>query len=171
MIEMGAFWSFYSMWFNQKVNGAKNYMIEPDSFNMGQGKRNFRLNNMKGTFAQAFIGRKDSNEGSVRTASVDGLVKEFNIPFIHMLHSDIQGYEYEMLLGAEQCFNEKKIGYIFISTHSDELHYQCLNVLKQKGYIILASADLKETYSEDGLIAARAPYFPGIEPIQIDKKK
>jgi hypothetical protein len=44
MIELGAFWSFYSMWFNKEVENAINYMVEPDSFNLGQGKRNFKLN-------------------------------------------------------------------------------------------------------------------------------
>src|SRR5882724_1438238 len=42
MIEMGAFWSFYSMWFNSKIQNGRNFMIEPDAFNMGHGKRNFK---------------------------------------------------------------------------------------------------------------------------------
>jgi hypothetical protein len=88
-----------------------------------------------------------------------------------MLHSDIQGYEFEMLLGAEKTFREKKIGYVFISTHSNEVHYQCLDFLKRYDFVVLASADLDQTYSEDGLIAARASYFPGIDPIAISKRK
>src|SRR6188768_3969444 len=32
MIELGSYWSFYSMWFQNEVKGAKNYMIEPDYF-------------------------------------------------------------------------------------------------------------------------------------------
>jgi len=58
MIEMGAFWSFYSMWFNSKIQNGRNFMIEPDAFNMGHGKRNFKLNRLKGEFVQAFVGRK-----------------------------------------------------------------------------------------------------------------
>jgi hypothetical protein len=170
MIEMGAFWSFYSMWFNKEIKSAQNFMIEPDAFNMGQGKRNFRLNNMKGTFVQAFISKISRNEGPVKTICIDDFVVDNKLSFIHMLHSDIQGFEYEMLNGAAQTFRDKKVGYVFISTHSDEVHYQCLQFLKDHNFIILASADIKDTYSEDGLIAARAPYFPGIDPISIGKR-
>ena len=28
MIELGAYWSFYSMWFNKDIKKAKNYMLE-----------------------------------------------------------------------------------------------------------------------------------------------
>ncbi len=170
MIEMGAFWSFYSMWFNQQVAGARNFMIEPDAFNIGHGKRNFRLNKMEGNFTQAFIGRESKKESPVNTVAIDDFVEEHQIPFVHMLHSDIQGFEYDMLLGAEKTFKEKRIGYTFISTHSNELHNKCLDFLKKYNFVILANADLDETCSVDGLIAARASYFPGIDPVDISEK-
>ncbi len=169
MIEMGAFWSFYSMWFQQKVNGATNYMIEPDAFNLGQGVRNFKLNNYKGNFTQAFIS-KQSSGGHVPTICIDDFVAQKNIEFVDMLHSDIQGYEYEMLQGAEKTFDAKKIGYVFISTHNNEVHQQCVDFLTSKNFIILAEANMDTTFSEDGLIAARAPYYDGINPINISKK-
>lgn len=170
MVELGAFWSFYSMWFNKNIPGAKNYMIEPDSFNLGQGKRNFRLNKMKGTFIQAFLGKVSSNTNPIPTLCVDDIVATNNIDFIDILHSDIQGFEYEMLQGAQTCFDQKKIGYIFISTHSNEVHYNCLQHLIDRGFIVLANADIDRTFSEDGLIVARAEYYPGIEPVNIDLK-
>jgi hypothetical protein len=34
MIELGAFWGFYSMWFKSKITNGINYLIEPDSFNL-----------------------------------------------------------------------------------------------------------------------------------------
>ena len=168
MIELGAFWSFYSMWFNKEVAGAVNIMVEPDAFNIGQGKRNFKLNGMRGEFIQAFIG-KDQNAGN-KTLSIDKLVKERDISFIHMLHSDIQGYEYEMLVGAETTLHENKVGYLFISTHSNEVHYKCVNLLEQKKYLIICSIDLNETFSEDGLIVARNRQFNGIDCIPVQKK-
>ncbi len=170
MIEMGAFWSFYSMWFQKEVKHAVNYMIEPDAFNLGQGKRNFRLNKMKGTFIQAFAGQKSATLENGNTICIDDMVQQNSISFVHMLHSDIQGFEYEMLLGAGTTFLEKKIGYVFISTHSNELHYKCLDFLKQRNFIILASADIDQSFSEDGLIAARADYFEGIDPVSISTR-
>lgn len=75
MIEMGAYWSFYSMWFNQKIKDAKNYMIEPDEFNLAQGKRNFALNGLKGNFTQAFIGKK-YQDSKPPVISVDYFMKK-----------------------------------------------------------------------------------------------
>lgn len=171
MIEMGAFWSFYSMWFQKEIRGAQSYMIEPDEFNMGQGKRNFKLNGFKGTFIQAFIGEKSDYSGRIPMIAIDDFVKEKKIPFIHILHSDIQGFENKMLRGASQCFLENKIGYVFISTHSNEVHYECRDFLLEKGFIILADANLDQTFSEDGLLVARSPFFEGIGPVNISLKK
>ncbi|MBS1596784.1 MAG: FkbM family methyltransferase [Bacteroidetes bacterium] len=167
MIEMGAFWSFYSMWFNSEVKNARNFMIEPDKFNLGHGKRNFKLNNLRGNFVQAFVGKKTENNNPVKTICIDDFTVENNVSFIDMLHSDIQGYEYEMLQGAQKTFAEKKIGYVFISTHANDIHQQCLDFLNERQFIIIASANLDQSYSEDGLIAARAPYYPGINATNI----
>lgn len=170
MIELGAFWSFYSMWFNSKIHGARNYMVEPDEFNLGCGKRNFKLNNMHGDFTQAFVGTRNSIKDRQRTIGIDDFCLEKTIDFIDILHCDIQGYEYEMLLGAKKMIIEDKIGYFFISTHSNNIHYQCLNYLKEKSYVIVASADLDQTYAEDGLIVAKSPNFKGIDTVNISLK-
>ena len=170
MIELGSYWSFYSMWFNSSVSNAKNYMVEPDSFNLGCGKRNFKLNKMEGFFTQAYVGSKNFYSNGCQTIGIDDFCKENMIDFLHILHCDIQGFEYEMLLGAKQMILEDKIGYFFISTHSDEIHYRCLDHLKQNNYIIVASADLKQTFAEDGLIVAKSKNFPGIENINISLK-
>jgi len=167
MIEMGAFWSFYSMWFQKEIPQGISYMIEPDSFNIGQGQRNFRLNGFKGTFVQAFIGEKNNRSGKIPTIAIDDFVAENKIPFIHLLHSDIQGFENQMLRGAEACFRDNKIGYVFISTHSNEVHNECRQFLLDKGMIILADANIDQSYSEDGLIVARSPHFKGIDPVNI----
>ena len=170
MIEMGAFWAFYSMWFQKSVTRATNYLIEPDSFNLGCGKRNFSLNGFNGHFTQAFIGKEPGKVDGNRVVSVDEIVAENNIEFVHMLHSDIQGFEYDMLQGASLTFEENKVGYVFISTHSPEVHQQCKDYLLERDFIILSDAGIEDSYSEDGLIAARAPHFPGIDPIDIALK-
>ena len=113
---------------------------------------------------------KSSKNGQPPTIAIDDFVAEKKIPFIHMLHSDIQGYENLMLHGAEACFRENKIGYVFISTHSNEIHDECRNFLRDKKFIILADANPDQSFSEDGLIAARSPLFDGIEPVNISLK-
>lgn len=171
MIEMGAFWGFYSMWFHQQIANAKNFLIEPDSFNLGCGKRNFKLNKMQGDFTQAFISKEPGTLNGKKVVSVDSFVAEKGIDFIDMLHSDIQGFEYDMLQGAIKTFTAKKVGYVFISTHSHEVHQECKTWLEARDFIILSDSQVEDSFSEDGLIAARAPYYPGIDPVPVAQKR
>ncbi len=171
MIELGSYWAFYSMWFYRKVKHPTCYMVEPDKTCLESGKNNFILNEMHGNFLRAVIGdRSFVNKKGDKTICIDDFVKQHEIGFVHVLHADIQGKELEMLKGARNLFENKKVGYIFVSTHSNDLHNECLSILKDYNFIILASANLDETYSYDGLIAARAPYFDGIDPLQMSLK-
>lgn len=170
MIELGSFWSFYSMWFNQSVNNANNFMIEPSAFNMQAGIGNFKLNNMKGNFTNAFIGKKSSNQDPTPTVCIDDFVNDKKISYINILHSDIQGFEHDMLLGAEKIIDEKKVGFIFVSTHSNEVHYKCLDFLKGKQFFIISNCDKDNTYSEDGLIVAHAPHINFNKVIAVAQK-
>jgi len=170
MLELGSFWAFYSMWLNQKITGAKCFMVEPDQFNIQAGIRNFKLNNMKGNFTLATVGIKNKQLKDIKQIGVDDFCNDKGIEFLDILHSDIQGFEYEMLQGAEKMISLNQIGYIFISTHSNDLHDQCFNFLKMKNFIILCSANIDETYSEDGLIVARSSDYPGPDKIEISKR-
>ena len=95
MIELGAYWAFYSMWFKKEVNNASCYMIEPDEQKLICGKENFKLNGMDGFFVKGKIGYDDG-------IRVDDFIKEKKLGFVHILHSDIQGAELEMLRSCEQ---------------------------------------------------------------------
>lgn len=172
MIELGAYWSFYSMWFHSVVHGAKNYMIEPEY--LESGIKNFELNNMSGSFTKAFISdksEKSAKESETPTICIDDFVSSKNIEFIDILHSDIQGFEYKMLRGAQNILDAKKIGYIFISTHSMELHQKCLEYLISKGFELVCSSDLEESYSWDGLLVFKNPEYLGFNKINISKRK
>ena len=85
-------------------------------------------------------------------------MKSKNIDHIDILHSDIQGYEFEMLsdiISKSNLLKENKIKYLFISTHSDKIHYDCIDLLKNNDYRIIASSDFEtETFCYDGIIVA-----------------
>ena len=178
MIELGSSWAYYSAWFNKAIVGAFNYMIEPHPEKLALGKKNFVLNDMVGTFYNAFIGSTtdrnavfidwDEKEFILPKICIDDFVMENKINFIHILHSDIQGAEYEMLLGAQKTMLDKKIGYIFISTHGN-WHKQCYNFLKNFDFIIIAEHTPQESYSGDGLIVGRHSSYPGLNYIEISK--
>ena len=172
MIELGSYWAFYSMWFAKNIKGSKCYMIEPELANLKFGMKNFRINGFSGSFFQAFIGDKSfySRKGE-RGISVDDYVKKNNIGFVYILHSDIQGFEVQMLQGATQLFESKNVGYVFISTHSNEKHYECMEFLKRYNFTIIAEANLDESDSVDGIIVGKAPYIKGVDKVDISKRK
>ncbi len=193
MLELGAYWAFYSMWFLSVVPRGKAYMVEPESFRLECGERNFKLNGLRGDFTHAFISdeprpggmmvvnydsveRSDFDGGEIRkgelgppTITVDEFSADKNIDRIDVLHSDIQGHELDMLRGAKRMLDEQRVGYIFLSSHSNELHDQCRKHLLERGFIILADANLPESFSFDGVLVARASHCDGIGPIAISK--
>jgi hypothetical protein len=171
MIELGSYRSFYSMWFQQKIENASNHMIEPSPERLEIGKLNFQLNRFKGTFYRSFVGAvsQTNNDGS-KVISIDDYIKKNKIDFVHILHSDIQGAELEMLKGCQNSIKQNKIGYVFISTHSNELHNDCTAFLLKHDFTIVASAILNESYSHDGVLVMKAPNFGKVEKVKISKK-
>lgn len=154
MLELGSYWAFYSIWFNKEIGNAKNYMIEPEYTQLYYGKYNFNLNDVKGSFYQYYISSVDDLTQDIPKISIDTFLNENNISHLNVLHSDIQGFEVDMLEGANDTLKNKKVDVIFISTHSNEIHANCIQQLKKYEYMIIASVNLDESYSVDGLIVA-----------------
>jgi hypothetical protein len=170
MLELGSFWAYYSLWFAFQINGAKNYLIEPDLCRLEIGRRNFALNNKTGKFFQGYVGAMTDPEPDITGAkriSIDDFIDNENIERIHILHSDIQGAEFTML--ETTIKNLDKIDYFFISTHGIPVHLKCLNFLKSHEYIILAAHTDSESCSGDGLIVAKRKDVVGPEQIEIQK--
>jgi hypothetical protein len=61
---------------------------------------------------------------------------------------------------------EERIDWIFISTHSEKLHHDCRDWLVPRGWVIVADANLNESYSVDGLLVAHRPGLHA--PLAID---
>lgn len=145
MIELGSYWAYYTMWFNKCVKNAINYCIEPVIENMQYGIDNCKLNNVKVNSTQMFI----SKDNFINYLNNEGITK------IDLLHSDIQGYELDLIKSITSLLIANSIRYLIISTHSDMIHYIILNLLKDCNYRIIASADFEtETFCFDGLIVA-----------------
>lgn len=147
IIELGAYWAFYSMWFYKKIPDAKVFCIEPNRKNREIGINNCKINNVKANFAKGKIG----NDG----LSLKKFISNNGIGFVDILHSDIQGSEVMMLEDISPLLDEQKIGYLFVSTHSQELHNSCVEILDRHDYRIVASADVDdETFCFDGIIVS-----------------
>ena len=184
MIELGSFWAYYSLWFQKSIKNASNYMIEPNSDNIQIGINNFEINNFQGTFLNAYLDETyaensvfldwDGAESSQPRVSVDYLINQkYNLNYVHILHSDIQGYEHKMLKGCRESVTQNKIGYFIISTHGDDIHKECIEILeKEYKCKIIAAHKPSESFSADGLIAAVAQHvINSPKRIEISKKK
>jgi FkbM family methyltransferase len=125
-------------------------MVEPELHNLQVGIQNFKRNGLTGEFIQAFVGKGQFE--------IDSYLKKQEIPKIDILHSDIQGYEIEMLESGADSLASRKINYLFISTHTQELHQRTIGLLEKYGYRIEISSDCDHgTTSFDGLVFACSP--------------
>ena len=171
MVELGSFWSYYSLWFQLVVPGAKNFMVEPDPNNLAIGQKNFAINGMSGRFVNASVGRRSlpggpfvcESDGATRQIpciAVDDLVADQQIDGIELLLADTQGAELAALEGASSTISAGKLRFVILSTHHHSIchdpiiHQRCLQFLRGNGAHILAEHSVSESFSGDGLVAA-----------------
>lgn len=174
MLELGSWWSYYSLWFLKSIKNSKAYCTEPDPENIKLGRFNMRLNgysepeNMvfyqaasgskNGTTVDFVTEKKESIRVPVRT--VDSIVEEQGIKKLDILHMDIQGAELEALKGSVESIKSGKIRFLFVSTHhyaisgDPEMHDKCINFIKKHGGHIISKHTVAESCSGDGLVVA-----------------
>jgi len=162
MIELGAYWGHYSMWLKKIKPAAQVILVEPDASNLQVGRSNFINNGLEGEFIQSFVGHGHFG--------IDEFFEKRNIRRLHLLHSDIQGHELEMLDGAKTALESDLVDYIFISTHTQNLHEEVIDRLGKYNYRVeVASGYDGETTSFDGLVFASSkrlePVFEDFKPM------
>jgi hypothetical protein len=171
MIELGAFWGFYSLWFASRVENARCFLVEPVWANLNAGRLNFALNGLSATFINGFVGARHHRQPfRPPVLDVDWLISEHGLEKIHLLHSDIQGFERQMLDGMEQASREGRVDWIFISTHSRELHHDCHAWLAARQWVLVADANPGQSHSVDGLLVAHQPSLD-VPPLQLIARK
>jgi len=68
--------------------------------------------------------------------TLSDIVSFERINYLDILHCDIDYSEYNMLQNSKEIFQNKSIKYIFLATHSAELHNKCKEFLLDCGYNI-----------------------------------
>jgi len=171
MIELGAFWAYYSIWAKRRIPGARLVLVEPDRSNLEVGRRNLELNDFTGTFVEAGVGAahdarvpirwdSDGRQHLVRAVSVDGLIAELELAAVDLLLIDVQGAELDTLRGAARALADRRLRFLVVSTHHHSIsgdplmHQRCLRLLVQAGAHIVAEHSIRESCSGDGLIVA-----------------
>ncbi len=155
IIELGSYWAHYSMWFMKKFPNGKAIMVEPDLNNLEVGRSNFKLNGFNGKFINAYVGENDF--------ILDKFLISESLKRIEILHADIQGFELEMLSGANQVLSNRLADYVMISTHSEVIHHKTVGYLNDMGYRLEVSSGFdNHTTSYDGFVLASSPNVPAV---------
>jgi hypothetical protein len=150
MIELGAYWAHYSMWMKHAKPCSQVFMLEPNAEYLNVGRRNFTMNSLAGHFIEAFVGRDHW--------CVDRFLREATFARLNVLLADIEGYESEMLEGAQRAIANTAVDYFLISTHSETLHRTVIDQLRQGNYRIEVDSNFAQhTTSCDGFVFASSP--------------
>jgi FkbM family methyltransferase len=170
MLELGAFWAYYTLWLLRRLPQARAILVEPDPNNLEVGLANLALNGCEAEYLQAAVGREravpqpfacesDGQTRLVPTESLPSLLDRFSVAHLDLLLMDIQGAELELLEGARPLLAER-VRFLMVSTHhhlisGDPLtHQRCLDLIRSLGGNIIAEHTVAESFSGDGLIAA-----------------
>jgi FkbM family methyltransferase len=82
-----------------------------------------------------FVSRKKTIE--IPTYTVDHLVKTYGFEHVDIIDIDVQGAEYQVLLGAAQSIDNCLIDYLLIGTHSSKLNEELGKLLAPKFDLII----------------------------------
>jgi hypothetical protein len=153
MLECGAYWAFYSLWFAREVTDGHVWLIEPEAENLEVGRKNFTINGLRAHFTRAMVGCV-SAEGNPPVVCIDNFLEHHQVDHLEILHADIQGAEVDMLRGSARALSTQQVDYIFISTHGESLHSECIDMLRGFDYEVAVSIRPCESFSVDGLVVA-----------------
>ena len=124
-----------------KLNQALNVVVHPVAIGRVSKMTFFALGHSSTT------GRVSENgDIPIQQIQIDEEVKAGRLPPPQFIKMDIEGAEWEALLGAKDTL-QKFHPQIFLATHGADVHRQCLNLLNEIGYKIfsLTSEPLAKT--------------------------
>lgn len=173
IVELGAFWSYYSLWYIKEIPGAHAICVEPDPRNLSIGVRNAELNDFSNrvSFHNAWVGgsslpaytlptESTGEELTLPCFSIQDIVLLSGDETIEVLHMDVQGAELPFLQSMHSAVLGGKIRFLVVSTHHSSIsgskttHEDCVAAIRQIGGTILIDHDVQESFSGDGLIVA-----------------
>lgn len=173
MAELGAFWSYYTLWFLREVPGSTALCVEPDAYNLSVGKHNAWLNQLldRVEFRNAWIGGEAAQSASVTTEHSGGPIElpvmDMNAVLgnsgggpLELVHLDIQGAELALIRSMKTAVAAGLLRFVMVSTHHSSIsgskttHPDCVEALRSLGAHILVEHDVIESFSGDGLVLA-----------------
>lgn len=123
--------------FNRLIKNIKaNNLTNVVALNTGVGSAHYRAklcwgdSTLGGSIKPDRHGEKNSIDIDITT--LDDIVERYNINSIDLLKMDVEGNEYEALIGAEKTLNRTKK--LILEFHSDELKNKCESLLISYGF-------------------------------------
>jgi FkbM family methyltransferase len=188
MMELGGYWSYYSLWFLKAGEGRRAIIVEPDPAHLAVGKANAALNGLQPEFLSGFVGQAPSPSQTFQTEesgvielpalTVSQIMADHEIEVLDILHCDTQGAETNVLESCTELFRDGRVRWVFVSTHALQItgdpltHQRCLALLRDAGATIEAEHDVHESFSGDGLIVARlGPAPEGWAPVSLSRNR
>lgn len=170
MIELGCFWSYYSLWFLKDHPNRRTLGVEPDPQNRLLGLQNAALNDLNLEILHGYVGplagqeptfpTENSGDIYVPALSPATLIKEHFGGTLDILHCDTQGGEIFTVHDCAELLRNGNIRFLVVSTHSMHItgdaltHEKCLKMIEDLNAEILIEHDVQESFSGDGLIVA-----------------
>lgn len=171
MVEVGAFWAYYSLWFCHQIPRARAYGIEPDPAYLEVGRRNVGLNDLAdrvslgpGVVGAApgstlrFTAESDGVERPVVQHDLASLMQAHDLDHVDLLLSDIQGWELLFVERALPLLRQGRVRFLLVSTHHHSIsgdaltHQKVRDLLVGAGATVIAEHTVGESASGDGLI-------------------
>jgi FkbM family methyltransferase len=153
--DLGANVGFYSLLASVLVGpGGRVFSFEPVPRNLQLLRTHLALNRITNcSVLEAAVGRCEGTAGfnaemgpsmgymtensdatfQVRTVTLDGLVLSGTLPPPNVIKCDIEGAEYDALVGAATIL-ARFAPMIFLATHGPEVHQRCCKFLLNLGY-------------------------------------
>ena len=163
IVELGCFWSYYSLWFLSEIPGSRALGVEPDPSNLAVGRQNAVLNGLSDrmTFVRGCIGGSFRDAVEMRMEATGGVecVPCFDMAAvshlaggapIELLHIDAQGAELDFLRSIDPA--AAGLRFVVVSTHHSSIsgspttHADCLAALAAAGAAVLAEHDVQEIF-------------------------
>ncbi len=77
-------------------------------------------------------GVRDHGNITIPCYTIDHLMKKYSFDHVDIIHMDVQGAEYEALLGGLEAIKSKAIDYLLIGTHTDDMNKKIKDLIGDK---------------------------------------
>ena len=198
IFDVGANMGVVSHWFSQRCEHV--HAFEPHPGNVSTVTSQMKLrNNQNITLHQMALGKEQTemqlhvkgfhghhslgdvdnsptvDKIKVQVRTMDDVSRELSIERIHFLKIDVEGFESDVLLGAQTLLGEKKIDYILFELQETLLEsiqrtsQEVFQILFDSGYQIL-DLNGQVMKNEEGMLIPNGDYLACIDAVETAKK-